>query len=330
MSNTYQWLWKSNSNPWQTNIEEQWEKYSDIEMTIIENGYQNKYSHVELDNFIIDFKHLVQINKADSTKQRPIKRISDINLQCSREERFTLPSHNSLNTRRKSFGDEARWMSPKFIEEWIKRNPRITLTQRVEKAAQGILEEGRLLGKIVESQWLTEQLFEVKEKSWDEIALRCLFLYTRECFLYKLLNKALREEDLSKVDTLGPFCDFLWNSLSSENLKSKYQFTGLVYRSASLELDEIDAYKNSIKKNPKEWLGFSSTSKNRALAEIYDGNTLFIINVPSQSQHLDISTISNFPVEEEVLLGASTSFQIEHVKYDETTRKHHIYLRILW
>ncbi|CAF4740288.1 unnamed protein product, partial [Rotaria sp. Silwood2] len=73
-----------------------------------------------------------------------------------------------------------------------------------------------------------------------EIALRCLFLYTRECFLYKLLNK---EEDLSKVDTLGPFCDFLWNSLSSENLKSKYQFTDLVYRSASLELDEIHAYK---------------------------------------------------------------------------------------
>ncbi|CAF3218001.1 unnamed protein product, partial [Rotaria sp. Silwood2] len=134
----------------------------------------------------------------------------------------------SLNTRRKSFGDEARWMSPKFIEEWIKRNPRITLTQRVEKAAQ-------------------EQLLEVKEKSWDEIALRCLFLYTRECFLYKLLNKALSEEDPSKVDTLGPFCDFLWNSLSSENLKSKYQFTGLVSCSASLKLDEISAYKNSIK-----------------------------------------------------------------------------------
>ncbi|CAF2850753.1 unnamed protein product [Rotaria sp. Silwood2] len=217
MSNAYQWLWKSNSDPSPINIEEKWKRYSDIEMTIIENSYEKKYSHVELDNFIIDVKHLVQINKADSTKQRPIKRISDINLQCLREERFTLPSHNSLNTRRKSFGDEARWMSPKFIEEWIKRNPRITLTQRVEKAAQGILEEGRLLGKIV------------------------------ECFLYKLLNKALSEEDPSKVDTLGPFCDFLWNSLSSENLKSKYQFTGLVSCSASLKLDEISAYKNSIK-----------------------------------------------------------------------------------
>lgn len=37
-----------------------------------------------------------------------------------------------------------------------------------------------------------------------------------------------------------------------------------------------------------------------------------------------------FPAEQEVLLGASTSFQIENVIYDETTKKHHIYLKILW
>ena len=145
-----------------------------------------------------------------------------------------------------------------------------------------------------------------------------------------MLNKALREEDLSKVDTLGSFCDFIWNSLSSEFLKSKYQFTGLVYGGATLESDEIDAYKNSIKKSAKEWFGFSSTSKNCALAECYSGNTLFIINVSSQSQHLDISTISNFPIEEEVLLGASTSFQIEDVKLDESAGKYHIYLKLLW
>ena len=54
--------------------------------------------------------------------------------------------------------------------------------------------------------------------------------------------------------------------------------------------------------------------------------------MPSQSQHLDISTISNFPIEEEeeVLLGASTSFQIEDVKLDESAGKYHIYLRVLW
>jgi hypothetical protein len=330
MSSKYQWVWKSNIDPWQSNVKEEWQTYSDIEMTVIENAYQQKQDHVSLDNYIIDLKQLLQMNKTDASKQRPIKRISDENLQCIREERFTLPSRNALETRRKSFGDEGQWVSPLFIEEWIRRNPRISIPNRIEKAAQGILDEGRVLGKITDSQWLADQLLEVKDKSWNEIALRCLHLYTRESFLYKLLNTTLREEDLSKVDTLGPFCDILWNSLSTEYLKSKYQFTGLVYRSAVLERDEIDDYKNSIKKNPKEWLGFSSTSKNRAVTEMYGGNTLFIINVPSQSQHLDISTISQFPIEEEVLLGASTSFQIEHVEYDQVSDKNYIYLRILW
>lgn len=329
MSSNYQWLWKSNSNPWEKDVEETWERYADIEMTIIETAYQKKDSSAELDEYIIDLENLLQIHKTDPTKQRPIKRISDVNLQCKREERFTLPIENHLN-KQKSFSDEAKWMSPKFIQEWAKRNRRISLTQRLEKAAQGILDEGHALSKRAESEWLAEQLLGLKGKSWDEIAERCLHLYTRECFLYKILNKALREEDLSKVDTLGPFCDILWNSLSSESLKSKYEFTGSVYRSALLEPDEVDAYKNSIRKTPKEWLGFSSTSKNRALAELYGGNTLFIINVPSQSQHLDISSISQFPIEEEVLLGASTSFQTEDVKHDETTGKNYIYLRIMW
>lgn len=330
MSNKYQWVWKSNPNPWLQNIEEEWQTYTDIEMTIIEEVFQKGQDEVSLDEYTIDLKQLLQINKTDITKQRPIKRKSDVNIQCIREERFTLPSHNGTNIRRKSFEDEGQYVSPKFIQEWIKRNPRIKMPERIRKAAQGILEEGRLLGKFAESQWLANHLLEVEKKSWDQIALRCLFIYTRECFLYKLLNKALREEDLSKVDTLGPFCDLLWNSLQSEDLKSKYQFTGSVYRGATLEPEEIEAYKNSIKKAPKEWLGFSSTSKTRTLAEIYSGNTLFIINVPSQSQHLDISTVSNFPDEQEVLLGASTSFQTENVTYDEITKKHHIYLRILW
>jgi hypothetical protein len=328
MSNKYQWLWKSNTNPWQSDNEEDWKSYSDVEMSIIEDAYQQKLTYVELDHYTIDLKRLLQINKMDTNKQRPIKRISDVNLQCLREERFTLPRHDSLNTR-KSFKDEGRWISPKFIEEWYRRNQDITISDRVEKAAQGILDGGRLLGKVAESQWLAQQLLDVKDKSWDEIALRCLYLYTRECFLYKLLNEALREEDLSKVDTLGSFCDLLWNTLSSEYLKSKYCFTGVVYRGATLTTDEIEAYKHSIGQLPKEWLGFSSTSKKKDLAEIY-GNTLLIIQVPSQSQHLDISTISHFPVEQEVLLGASTSFQIENVIYDETTKKHHIYLKILW
>lgn len=330
MSNKYQWLWKSNSDAWSSDSEAKWTTYSDIEMTIIEEAHRRGEDEVPLDVYIIDLKRLLQINKDDLTKQRPIKRIADVNLQCIREERFTLPNDEGSFSRRKSFEDDGQYVSPKFIEEWAKRNPRIRMGERIKKAAQGILDEGHLLGKFVESQWLANQLLEVEKKSWNIIAQRCIHIYTRESFLYKLLNKTLRDEDLSKVDTLGPFCDLLWNTLTSEELKSKYQFTGLVYRGATLTDEEIQAYKDSIRKTPKEWLGFSSTSKARDLADMYSGNTLFIIKVPSQSQHLDISTLSNFPDEQEVLLGASTSFQTENVTCDEQTKKNYIHLRILW
>ena len=136
MSNSYQWLWKSNSDPWQINTEEQWERYSDIETTIIESAFQKNCSNVELDNFIIDLKCLIQINKMDETKQRPIKRISRANLQCLREEQFAVPSRNDLNQQRKSFGEESRWMSPRFIEEWSRRYPRISIQERVNKATK--------------------------------------------------------------------------------------------------------------------------------------------------------------------------------------------------
>ncbi|CAF1243430.1 unnamed protein product [Adineta steineri] len=90
-------------------------------------------------------------------------------------------------------------------------------------------------------------------------------------------------------------------------------FISEIHRTATLEYNEIDDYKNSIKKTPKMWLVFSSASKKRDVATIYDRNTLFIITIPSQSQHLDISSISKFSAKEEVLLGPSTSFQVENV-----------------
>ncbi|CAF1616628.1 unnamed protein product [Didymodactylos carnosus] len=164
----------------------------------------------------------------------------------------------------RSFVDEGRWVSPKFVEQWVKKNPRVSLSDRVEQVVQGILIEG--------------------EKA---------------------------------------------NSFPYANVFKRNQYKGLVYRGVLLDPHQIESYKNAVGKGSKEWLNFSSASKNRALAEIY-GNTLFVINIPSKSQPIDISSVSNFPEEEEVLLPASTSFQIEKVEYDENAKKHYIYLRVLW
>ncbi|CAF1120887.1 unnamed protein product [Didymodactylos carnosus] len=72
-----QWYWKSNSDPWSTNGNEEWTRYSDIESAIIEEAFnqKNKIKLAELDNYSINLNDNIQISKSDQNKQRQIKRV---------------------------------------------------------------------------------------------------------------------------------------------------------------------------------------------------------------------------------------------------------------
>ncbi|CAF1235756.1 unnamed protein product [Didymodactylos carnosus] len=72
-----QWYWKSNSDPWSTNGNEEWTKYADIESAIIEEAFnqKNKIKLAELDNYSINLNECIQISKSDPNKQRQIKRV---------------------------------------------------------------------------------------------------------------------------------------------------------------------------------------------------------------------------------------------------------------
>ncbi len=139
----------------------------------------------------------------------------------------------------------------------------------------------------------------------------CVHLYTRESFLYRVLNTALRDSDHSKIETMGPLCFLI------RNYSHVCQgFVGTVYRGLDLSPSTITSYKQAVNMW-RTWPSFTSTSKNRKMAEIR-GNTLFIITIrpikfSSAVRAYDISSISQFPSEEEVLLPAGVSFQIINV-----------------
>ncbi|CAF1307843.1 unnamed protein product [Didymodactylos carnosus] len=90
-----QWYWKSNSDSWSTNGNEEWTKYADIESAIIEEAFnrQNKTKLAELDNYSINLTHCIQISKSNPNEQRHIKRAltSRNESQALREERLFLP-----------------------------------------------------------------------------------------------------------------------------------------------------------------------------------------------------------------------------------------------
>ncbi|CAF3796741.1 unnamed protein product [Rotaria sordida] len=98
MSNKYQWFWKSFNSRSLSNVQNEWQKFSDIEINIIEDAYQKNQDYVELDNDIIYCKHFLQINKVDPLKQKSIKRIVCENISRQDIQR----------KRRNSFHDEDR------------------------------------------------------------------------------------------------------------------------------------------------------------------------------------------------------------------------------
>ncbi len=87
-----------------------------------------------------------------------------------------------------------------------------------------------------------------------------------------------------------------------------------VYRGCQLTREMIDEYRQ-FQGHWIKWLSFVSTSKDREVAECFSGNTLFIIFLRNRCMcSRDISTVSNNPDEEEVLLNAGHTFKVVQVE----------------
>lgn len=103
----------------------------------------------------------------------------------------------------------------------------------------------------------------------------------------------------------------------------------ILYRGELLEENMKQCYQKAVG-TLRSWLGFTSTSKNRQVAEIF-GNTLFIITFHERAGYSvtrDISRVSQYPTEEEVLLRSGVIFMIDKTEMDHTNTKYLIYLNI--
>ncbi|CAF1213439.1 unnamed protein product [Adineta steineri] len=336
-----EWLWKCNDDLLLNENLSEWNRYSDIENVIIEEAYTTlKKSNVMLDDYHIDFEQGIQIANDDINKQHLIKR-EEINKEDKRlrATRFMsdpiapTSSFHDLIGYKKIFIDEfIDLFNLKSVVDWEYRKHEL-----VEKAMAGILYEGQLAGKQHEAKWIIEQLEKVKNKTKKDIGECCVYLYTLESFLYKTLNHTMRlisekkYENIwrNKIETLGPFTFLLNYYLSYESVSHRTSTT--VYRGAQLTDEMIDQYKKAVqsKDSRRSFQAFTSCSRNRIKAEQF-GNTLFIFNPKTRTSYrtlnMDISFISAYPNEEEVLIKPGRAFEIERVDYDKDKKKHIIYL----
>ncbi|CAF4920889.1 unnamed protein product, partial [Rotaria sp. Silwood1] len=148
-----EWIWQSNTNAWSESEPAEWSHYSDVENLIIEEAFSKKQPQVILDDYYIDFKDNLQISNIGDPKQRPIKRVvrerEDKDL---RKERFMDVPIASTH----SFGGQYGWISPFVIEvrrdldlqsDELPSKKKNIIPMLVEKAACGIIEEGKHIGK---------------------------------------------------------------------------------------------------------------------------------------------------------------------------------------
>ncbi|CAF4169281.1 unnamed protein product [Rotaria sordida] len=339
-----EWFWKSDDNPFSNMESSQWNQYSDVENIIIEEAFTTlKKPNVIFDDYHIDFEHRVQISNDDKSKQRPVKRVEmNKDERCLREARFmpnplvpTRSFHELVGFKKVFIDSFVESFDLKSINDWEKRKYEI-----IEKAMLGILHEGQLAGKQREAKWIIEQLEKVKDKTKTEIGKCCIYLYSLESFLYKILNQTMRligdknHENIwqNKIETLGPFAFLLYYYLSFENLNHRTHTT--VYRGAQLTNEMIAEYQHVARsKDPRRsFQAFTSCSRNRTKAEQF-GNALFILNADKRTSYrtlnMDISSLSAYPDEEEILIRPGRSFKIERVEFDKTKQKHVIYLTLI-
>ncbi|CAF1460376.1 unnamed protein product [Adineta ricciae] len=201
----------------------------------------------------------------------------------------------------------------------------------VEKAAQGIIELGKQLGKRRKAETIAFKLRQKKDAGIEEIWKQCVYFYTSTNFLYKSLKSNTRnivekEDSLWKscVPTLRPFCLLLLDN----PFKREMATNRTIYRGAYMQPAQISQYEEMAKDKTlyRTFQAFTSCTRIRDNAEIL-GNTIFAMGVLNNAT-MDLSPYSKYPEEQEELIIPGVGFHVKSVTFDQKKNRHLINLEL--
>ncbi len=154
---------------------------------------------------------------------------------------------------------------------------------------------------------------------------RALWWYTRDIFLYQMLNEALRMQNIHLLFLFR----FIIRDIEQQLEKTKCSSPIRVYRAQLMSNEEVQMLKDSL----GEFIAinsFFSTSLNRELALFYLADSgisnlvervLFEIDADPQLDNIkpfsNITAYSHFPNEEEILFMVGSIFQIINIDRDQ-------------
>lgn len=206
-----------------------------------------------------------------------------------------------------------------FIYSQLLINSLVRLESNLSDEAQFI----NLCRKQYEGNTKEIKILEEFEKTYSPS--RALWWYTRQSFLYRLLNKALRVQN---IDLLYHFYFFI-RDIKQQLEDNKCTSSIHVYRGQMISTKELEVLKNNV----GEFISinaFFSTSLNRELAlsfitnaDILDESERALFEIYADPQLENISPFSNitsssyFPREQEILFMIGSIFQLIRVYRDE-------------
>ncbi|CAF3763798.1 unnamed protein product [Adineta steineri] len=157
----------------------------------------------------------------------------------------------------------------------------------------------------------------------------CIQWYTKETFVYQLLNKALRTQNIEQLYIFRYYITDLSKKLAEEynKIKTKENKKIYLYRGTAMHTKELGKLRANVGKLIAA-NGYWSTSRDRLRALEFAnklmpksemGALLFEIECDLQDSNdsvifADISHLSCFPTEEELLFDAGSIFRIEEVR----------------
>ncbi|CAF4052276.1 unnamed protein product [Rotaria sp. Silwood1] len=175
-----------------------------------------------------------------------------------------------------------------------------------------------------------KEIEKINEFEQDYDSEFAIWWYTRDCFAFRLLNKALRIEDIDMLYKLRFFITDVYNKLSELHnefiQKSREHSSNLiVYRGQSIATDEFRTIQTNVG-NIMSINTFLSTTTDKDVAIMYAGNgserpalesLIFEINVDMAIEEskpfANIQHMSYFHDENEVLFSLGASFRIMSV-----------------
>lgn len=179
-------------------------------------------------------------------------------------------------------------------------------------------------------------------KSIDEFeklytSQECIRWYTREHFIYKMINKALRTEDVQQLHTFRFFISDLSAAIANEHKKMieavDHAIIETVYRGSRLTLAELEEFRANLGKLISI-NGYLSTSCLRCVAlnfiekDLKQSDfvpVLFEIECHNEGNDCpifaDVTHISEYPDEREVLFDLGAVFKVQSVSEEESIWK---------